>query len=209
MEVLQHANRNLPALPIGDTICSRSRGSHGCESGNALCYRSTPDSLLIKPGVLSLRSIDDELNAFSFDEINDVRTSFLNLVHALDRQARALQDVRGAVCRNDVESQLDESFSQFGKIALVAIGDADKNRAARGQTLSRRELGFRKSLAERIAYAHNFASGFHFGTENRVHARKFVPRKHRALHEIAIAGFQVGAPFNELRQELAQLAACH
>ena len=89
------------------------------------------------------------------------------------------------------------------------IGDADEDRSLRGQLLSGGELRLGEGFAEVVGHAHHFAGGFHLRPEHRVDAGKFVPREYGRLHVVVAAGIEIGAALDELRQELAQLAAGH
>ena len=62
---------------------------------------------------------------------------------------------------------------------LVVVGNADEDLALRGQLLSGGDLGFGEGFTEVVGHAHDFASGFHLGTEDGVHAGEFVPGEDR------------------------------
>src|SRR5690349_4575422 len=110
--MLKHPDRDLAALQGGDALSGCTRGGNSSQGRNALRYRGASDCLLVKPRILSLRSIDNELNAVTFDQVNHIRAAFLYLVHTFHRQTGALQNCGGTMGGDDVKSKLGEAPSQ-------------------------------------------------------------------------------------------------
>src|SRR5262250_2097686 len=86
MQVLQSLHTDFTALQSGDTFGGCASGCQGGDRGNASIHRSTPDRLLIEPGLESGRRVDNQLNAFALDQVNHVRTSLFDLINALHRR---------------------------------------------------------------------------------------------------------------------------
>jgi hypothetical protein len=74
----------VSALQRGDAFSRSSGGGNGSESWNALSHGCTTDGLLVKPWILTLRRVHHKLDAITFDQIDNVRSSFLYFVHTLD-----------------------------------------------------------------------------------------------------------------------------
>ena len=127
MQMLQYSHRNLTLLEGSYAL---GRGSSGGDSGerrDAMRHGGPPNGLLVKPWVLPLRSIDDELNASTFDQIDGVGTAFLHFVNALDLKAGVLEDIGSAVCGDQLKAEIGEAAAEFSEMGLVTIGDADED----------------------------------------------------------------------------------
>jgi hypothetical protein len=64
--VLQNSHRYLSALKGRNSFCRGPRRRRGGEGGDALSNGGSTDRLFVEPGILSLRSIHDELDAVAF-----------------------------------------------------------------------------------------------------------------------------------------------
>ena len=93
-----------------------------------------------------------------------------------------LQMARGALGGTQSKAKGGELLCQLGEFRFVVIVDAEKHGARKRQRHTRGDQRFRVGLAEGIADAHDFARGFHFGTEHRIHAWKFGEGKDHTLH---------------------------
>src|SRR5215471_12931291 len=137
MQLLQGVNFRLAALEGRNALAGGARGRKGGDGGNMRGHSRATDCLLVKPGLDPMRRVDDQLNAFALDQVNDIRSPFFHLVDTLDAQAGVLQDARRPMSSNNAESQLDEAARQFRHEGLVAIVTAEEDRTRRRQQLSR------------------------------------------------------------------------
>src|SRR5438309_10685711 len=103
MQVLQHSDGEMSSLQRSNALGSGTGGSSSCERGDAVSDGRAADCLLVKPGILPLRRVDDQLYAVALDEIDYVGASFFHLVHAFHGQSRGLEDVGSPVRRDQVE----------------------------------------------------------------------------------------------------------
>lgn len=67
MQVLEHPDRDLSSLQRSNSLSRSTCGSNRRKGWNAMCYSCAANGLLVKPGILSLRSIDYELNPLPLD----------------------------------------------------------------------------------------------------------------------------------------------
>src|SRR5207302_9864408 len=138
----------------------------------------------VEERVWTLRSIDDEVNALAFDEIDDIWAAFFHFVHALARHTRTFDHVGSPGCGHQLESHVDEFPRDLRHLRLIVIGDADEDHPLYGHALSGCGLGLGKGFPEVVGHAHDFAGRFHLRTEHTVHAGTFVPGHARRLHVV-------------------------
>src|SRR3954469_22532806 len=172
VQLLQGVYVDDLALKCGDSLRGRARCGHRGDGGDALLHRGTADGLLVEKSVLPLRSVDDEVNGISFDQIDDVGTPLFHLVDALHSEPGTLQHISSAMRRYEPETKLDVVTRERNKAIFVAVIHTEENRAAQRKPLPCRELRFGERFSEIIGYAHHLASGAHLRTQHRIHSRK-------------------------------------
>src|SRR5579859_4849816 len=209
MQLLQGADADFSALQGGDALCSGTGGGQRGDRRYAGSHSGAADRFFVEPGLESRRSIDDQLDALSFDEVDDVRTSFFDLVDAFHIHAGGLDHVGGTGGGDQLESHVHEFAGDQCDVALVVIGDADEGRYLGRKLLSRSQLRLGKGFAEVIGDAHDLPGGFHLRAEHRIYAGELATGKHGRLHVVAASGVEIGAALDEVRQELAQLPSGH
>src|SRR5262249_21914004 len=133
VELLDGAHSDLAALQSGDAVGGGAGSGAGSESRDAVSHSSPADCLLVEPRVLSLRRIDDELDASAFDEIYGVGTCFFHFVSALHFQAGVLEDIGAAVSSDQFEAEIGEAAAEFCEMVLVTIGNTDEDRSGARQ----------------------------------------------------------------------------
>src|ERR1700744_5601543 len=77
VQLLQRVDGGVLLLHGGNAFNGRLCGSDGGDGGNAGQDSGAADGLLVEERILPARRVDDELNAISLDEIDDVGTAFL------------------------------------------------------------------------------------------------------------------------------------
>src|ERR1700758_3131385 len=140
MQMLQSLHADFSPLKSGNSFgggaCSRERS----DGRNPRSHGGSPDGLLVEERIGAVRSIDDQLDAIAFNQVDDVRPSFFHLVNALHAEPGVLDDVRGAGGRDQLESHVDEAARHLGHTRLIVVGDAYEHRALRGQFLPGSDL---------------------------------------------------------------------
>ena len=193
--------------------CDALGGRPGCgergDSGDAGEHGGAPDGFLVEKGVLPAWGIDDELDALSLDEVDDVGAAFLDLVHALRLHACFLEDIRRAVGGDEMEAHLGKLAGERNHAMFIVVVDAEKDGAAHGKELARGDLGLGEGLAEVVGDAHDLAGRLHFGAEDGIDAGELAPRENGRFDEEVRAGVEIVAGGDLLRQEIAQLPADH
>src|ERR1700749_931990 len=107
MQMLQCIDCSHVLLQCLDTFRSGASGRNGCDRRNALQNSSPTNRLLVEEWVLAMRRIEDELNALTLDQIDDVRTAFLHFENALDHHAGFFEHVGGALGRYKMEAEFN------------------------------------------------------------------------------------------------------
>src|SRR5690349_345671 len=90
VKLLDRPHGDLSALQRGDAAGRGTSGGDGGQAGDAMSDSGATDGLLVKPGVLPLRSVDDELDASTFYQIDSVGPSFFDFINALNLEAGIL-----------------------------------------------------------------------------------------------------------------------
>ncbi len=94
MQLLQGKHRRVTALHCSDSLhgslCSRDRGNRR----NACQYRRATDRLFVEQRVLSAWRVDDELNTIALDQIDYIRSSFIDFEVARQSAPRAPEHSR-------------------------------------------------------------------------------------------------------------------
>src|SRR5581483_8392254 len=83
VQLLQRMHSYLAALKCCNPLGRSARRRQGGNRRDARCHRCAPNRLLIKPGLLARRGVDDELNALALDEVDNVWAPFFHLIDAL------------------------------------------------------------------------------------------------------------------------------
>src|SRR5947209_4623437 len=191
MQVLQYSHRNLTLLEGSYAL---GRGSSGGDSGerrDAMRHGGPPNGLLVKPWILSLRSVDHKLDTVTLDQVDHIRTAFLDLVNAFHSETGVLQNGGSSVSSYDVEAEFCEAVSEVYETALVSIGNADKDGSIRRQCLSGGELGLGEGFAKAVTNPHNLARRLHLRAEHRVDAWELSPWKYRTFYKETIASIEI------------------
>ncbi len=142
----------------------------------------SPDRNLVPPGAVARRSVDDQVDLPVLDQVHDIRPSlvdFINYFHGDPVLGKGFARPAGG---HDLKSKVLELFSDKDNGPLILILHADEDFTLLGKELPGSQLGLGKSDPESMIDAHDFARGFHFRAQNRVHPRKTVERKYGLLH---------------------------
>src|ERR1035438_5036490 len=163
----------LPSMPGRNDHKNISlRSSNGCDRWNASQHRGTANSLLVEKSVLSARRVHNQLDAVALDQINNVRTAFLDLEHPFHYQPRSLKRIGSALSGDDLEAEVYIPARQFNCSRLVIVVDGEKDRTLRRKHMPGRKLGLRKRLAESGRHAHHLARRLHLRAQNRIDTGK-------------------------------------
>src|SRR5581483_4322884 len=129
MKLLQGIHLRLSALQGGNSLARSPSGGERSDRRYARSDGSSANGLLIEPWLDAVRRVDDELDALTLDQVDDIGPAFFHLVHAFHVQPGVLQHPRGGVRSDDTESQLDEALRQLGHERLVALIAAHEDRS--------------------------------------------------------------------------------
>ena len=83
--------------------------------------------------VFADRRVDDQLDLAVGDQVNDVGSSFIELLDALCVDTGLLDQVTGAACGQDLETAVVEDLSDFRNLRFILLVDGDQNRAFCGK----------------------------------------------------------------------------
>src|SRR5579859_6127711 len=209
MPLLQRAHVYFVPLQRGNAFSGGPGRGHGGDGGNAACNGGASDGFFIEPGLGAVRCVHHKLHAVALDQVDHVGAAFLHFVDAVHGESGFFQTVGGAVRGDKTETHFNKAPRQFNRLLFVTVDHADKNRALRGQSLSGGKLCLGKRFAESIGRAHDFAGGFHFRTQDCVHAGELVPGEDRGFDEVSRASSEVDSFFNVRGKEITQLASGH
>ena len=147
------------------------------------------DGAFVLDGVaLCPRRVDDEVHLLVQDDVEDVRAAFGDLVHHFALDTGLLVELGGAFGSVDLEAELLELLADFDGLfrQVNLVGEADEH-----GTFVREEgtCGFLALVVSEgvvVGEAEHFASGAHFGAENRVHLRELVEGEHGFLGAVVV-----------------------
>ena len=109
-------------------------------------------------------------------------STFGNLIHTLDLQARVCNHRRGAVRCNQFIPQRQCPPGNLHDKRLVAVSHTDKAGSRFFNYIACAHLGLGVGLCKSLAHAHDFSGRFHFRPENRINTRKLTERKNGFLN---------------------------
>src|ERR1051326_1268388 len=119
VQVLQRADADFSALQRGKAFRSGTGGGQRRDRWNAGRHGGAADRFFVEPRLESRRGIDDELNALSFDEVDDVRTPFFYFVDAFHIHAGGLDHVGGTGGSDQLESHVHKFAGQPDRKSAV------------------------------------------------------------------------------------------
>ena len=108
-----------------------------------------------------------------------MRAAVLNFFDDLGGNALRFESNCRALGGNDLKADGIKFLRYLRDAYFILIAHANEHLAAARQAHATAQLGFGEGEAESNIDAHDFAGGLHFGTKQRVDARKFVERKNR------------------------------
>ena len=161
----------------------------GSEIGLQAILLHSPLAFVVLDGVaLCPRRVDDEVHLLVQDDIENVRAAFSNLVHHFALHAGLLVELGGTFGCVDFEAELLEFLADFDGLFRQVNFVREANQHG---TFVREEgtCGFLALVVSEgvvVGEAEDFASGAHFGAENRVHLRELVEREHGFLGAVVV-----------------------
>jgi len=126
----------VPALEGGDAFRCGAGCGDGGDGGDAVEDAGAADGFFVEPGVGTLGRIDDELDFFAFDQVDDVGAAFFDFEDAIYREAGPLQRVGGAMGGYQGEAEVHEAAGDLGYVRFILVGDANKDHALGGESLA-------------------------------------------------------------------------
>ena len=153
VELLQGARRALLLVRDGaDAGDGRPRRGHGGDVEDAAADGGLADDAVVLRALLVVGGVDDDVDVPAGDEVHRVGLAVVQLVHALDRDAQALDDVRRAAGRAELEAALGKAAGDLRQLGLVAVVDGEEDLARQRDlglgSLLRLEVGLAEVLAQ-------------------------------------------------------------
>src|SRR5580692_10374373 len=155
-----------------------------CNAWNVITNRRATNRFFVVERFAAERRVDDQVDLAGFDEVNDVGPALVYFEDGFCWNPCSFECRGGTAGSEQPEAKLVKLFSERAKVSLVAIVDAEKNRAFARQPLSRSELRFREGQTIGSGNTHHLARRPHLGTQNGVHTAEFVEWKNRRFHGI-------------------------
>src|SRR5580692_7938988 len=182
-----------------------------CNAWNVITNRRATNRFFVVERFAAERRVDDQVDLAGFDEVNDVGPALVYFEDGFCWNPCSFECRGGTAGSEQPEAKLVKLFSERAKVSLVAIVDAEKNRAFARQPLSRSELRFREGQTIGSGNTHHFARRSHLGTQNGVHAAEFVEWKNRRFHGIEFVNGNLGdaAVVHERQIHIGQFLARH
>ena len=106
-----------------------------------------------------------------------VARRFVYLFRDRDGHARATDYFRSALRREKLEAQFVIVLCDVDYFGFVAVAHGHEYAAAPLHLVARRDKTFVQRFVQRLAYAQNFARGFHFRSEVSIEVGKFFKRE--------------------------------
>ena len=150
---------------------------------------SLADSAFVLDGVaLCPRRVDDEVHLLVQDDIENVRAAFSNLVHHFALDTGSFVELGGTFGSVNLEAELLEFLTDFNRLfgEVHLVGEADEHSAFGREEGTCGFLALVVSEGVVVGEAEHFASGAHFGAENRVHLRELVEGEHSFLGTVVV-----------------------
>src|ERR1700730_11744116 len=179
--ILQRANLEI-AGEIGPNSLRRGdRASEGRIVGHLMQESGAAQRPRIGEGLCAFRRIEHKLDFAVFDQVDDVRPAFRNLVDALRLYALAIKIARGAPGRPDLEAEPRQQSGGFEDARLVDVAHRNEDGACPWNIRAAAELALGESNRKRAIEADDLAGRAHFGPEHGIDAGKPGKRKYRFL----------------------------
>src|SRR5215813_9453058 len=106
MVLLQTGHAHLLLLQSGDGACRSVCSSQRCESDDIVLHSGATDCTFVIKGRAAERRVYDQIDFITFDQVDYIRTSFVNFVDSLTMDAGIVQKTGGAASCNDLESKV-------------------------------------------------------------------------------------------------------
>ena len=132
MQFLKTPNAERVAAARRDGFGGGTGATHGRDAGHAIGDGVAANGLLVGERVAAGGGIDDELEAAGFEKIDRIGAAFVDFENGLARQAGGLQSARCAAGGEEAEAEFVKLARDFDGGGLVAIIDADEERAGIG-----------------------------------------------------------------------------
>src|ERR1700722_4138478 len=126
-QFLERVDCDLATLSRGNSLGSSPCRRDRRDRRDPLGHRCSTNRSLIEECVLSVRRIDDELNAVAFDQVHYIRTTFLYLVDPLYNHAGPLQYIRRSLGGHQAKAQFHILPRQVHQDCFVAIVHAEEH----------------------------------------------------------------------------------
>ena len=113
-------------LDVADPFRSRARRVDRCDIRDARLDGILSEIAVIMNTVFADRRVDDQLDLAVCDQVNNVGSSFVELLDALCVNAGLLDQIAGAACGQDLETAVIKDLSDFRNFRLILLVDGDQ-----------------------------------------------------------------------------------
>src|SRR5439155_14748282 len=124
----------------GDAFGGGAGSGQRRDRWNASGHSGAADGLLIEERVLSVRRVDDELNAIAFNQVNHVWTTLFYFIHAVASHTGFFDYVGGSASSDQFEPHIHKFARNIRNVWLVVVSDADEDASLSRQLLSGSDL---------------------------------------------------------------------
>src|ERR1700730_4236485 len=179
--ILQRANFQI-AGEIGPNSLRRgNRASEGRVVGYLMQESGAAQRPRIGEGLRAFGRIEHKLDLAVFDQIDDMRPAFRNLVDTQRLYALVIKIARGAASRADLEAEPRQPSRGFEDARLVDVAHRNEDGACHWNIRAAAELALGESDRKGAIEADGLAGRAHFWPEHGIDAGKPGKRKYRFL----------------------------
>src|SRR3984893_8823079 len=179
--ILQRANFQITGEIGPNSLRRGDRASEGRIVGHLMQESGAAQRPRIGESLRSFRRIEHKLDLAVFDQVDDMRPAFRNLVDALRLDALAIKIARGAAGRADLKAEPRQQSRGFEDARLVDVAHRNEDGACPWNIRAAAELALGESDRKRAVEADDLAGRAHFGPEHGIDAGKPGKRKYRFL----------------------------
>ena len=145
-------------------------------------YGRRADLPLVRSRALAAGRVNHQLDLAVVQEVEQIRTTFGQLEHPLNRHASGFQLPGRALGGQQFAAKIDQTLGQRHNRLFVAASDTDEDETAARQQHAGGQLALRERDRKPLADSHDLARAPHFGAEHNVDAGEFAERKHALFH---------------------------
>ena len=146
--------------------------------------RRFPQIAVVVDAFFSGRRVDDQVDLTVGNHIQDIRTSFIQLVYPLRRDSRLLDQSAGLSRRHNPEPAVRKSSGDLHHFRFVSAVHRYQHSPAKRQLRLGRLLSLEKRFPVVRRKSQDFSGGTHFRSQDRIHLREHIKWEYGFLYAI-------------------------